>query len=55
VSTVVQHINNLKSHGSKYVMSDRSQSIGKDGFTGGPRAHRRRCYDFGWIPTIEHR
>src|SRR6476646_8207359 len=34
VSAVVQHINNLKSHGSTYVTSDRSQSIGEDGFIG---------------------
>ena len=34
VSAVVQHINNLTSHDSKYVMSDRSQSIGEDSFTG---------------------
>ena len=34
ISAIGQHVGNLANHGAKWVMSDRSQSVGDDGFVG---------------------
>ena len=34
ISAIAQHVGNLADHGAKWVMSDRSQSVGNDGFVG---------------------
>jgi uncharacterized MAPEG superfamily protein len=34
VSAIGQHVGNLTNHGANWVMSDRSQSVGSDGFVG---------------------
>ena len=34
VSAIGQHAGNLANHGAKWVMSDRSQPVGDDGFVG---------------------
>ena len=39
ISAIGQHAGNLANHGAKWVMSDRSQSLGDDGFVG--RSARR--------------
>lgn len=34
ISAIAQHVGNLTNHGAKWVMSDRSQAVGDDGFVG---------------------
>ena len=52
ISAVVQHVNNLTSVGSEWVMSDRSKPIGEDGLTGRLGRALRNNMDSAlmWVP-----